>query len=49
MATITIRDIPEEVHKALRIQCIREGVSMNLKVVDLLVRYIKEVQKKESK
>jgi len=49
MATITIRDIPDAVHKELRIQCIREGVSMNQKVVQLLTRYIEEVKGEEKK
>jgi plasmid stability protein len=40
MATLTIRNVPEEVHHALRIRAAENGRSMEAEVRDLLARTV---------
>ena len=41
MKMLTLR-IPEELHKALKVKCVIEGVEMNTVVTKLIEDYVKE-------
>ena len=45
---LTLR-IPEELHRALKIKCVTEGVEMNTVVTKLIEDYVKESSKAKSK
>jgi predicted HicB family RNase H-like nuclease len=45
---MTIR-IPEELHRALKIKCVTEGVEMNAVVMKLIEGYVKETKPKKQK
>ena len=38
MAVLTVRNVPDEIHKALRVQAARNGQSMESEVRDILSR-----------
>jgi predicted HicB family RNase H-like nuclease len=46
MKMLTLR-IPEELHKALKIKCVTEGVEMNTIVTKLIENYVKESKPKK--
>jgi predicted HicB family RNase H-like nuclease len=46
MKMLTLR-IPEELHKALKVKCVLEGVEMNTVVTKLIEQYVKEKPKKQ--
>jgi len=46
MKMLTLR-IPEELHKALKIKCVTEGVEMNTAVTKLIETYVKESKPKK--
>jgi predicted HicB family RNase H-like nuclease len=46
MKMLTLR-IPEELHRALKIKCVTEGVEMNTVVTKLIEDYVKETKKKQ--
>ena len=48
MKMLTLR-IPEELHKALKIKCVIEGVEMNTVVNKLIEDYVKETKPKKTK
>ncbi len=41
MGKMLIRDVPDKVRKALKIQCAEEDISMNKKVLELIQSYLK--------
>jgi hypothetical protein len=45
MKMLTLR-LPEELHKALKIRCVTEGVEMNAVVTSLIENYLKESKTK---
>jgi predicted HicB family RNase H-like nuclease len=48
MKMLTLR-LPEELHKALKIKCVIEGVEMNTIVTKLIEEYVKESKPKSKK
>ncbi|MEO6079059.1 MAG: Arc family DNA-binding protein [Steroidobacteraceae bacterium] len=38
MATVTVRNLPEEIHRALRIQAARQGRSMEAEIREILAQ-----------
>ncbi len=42
MASITIRDLPTDVHTELKVLCVRRGVTMNSVIVQVLADYVNE-------
>jgi len=40
MATITIRDVPREQHKALRRYCVDEEISLNTLMLQLVAQFV---------
>jgi predicted HicB family RNase H-like nuclease len=45
MKMLTLR-IPEELHKALKVKCVLEGVEMNTVVTKLIEGYVKDTKSK---
>lgn len=43
MPTVMIRDVKPEVHKAFRIWCIENEISMNQKLNELLEQFVKTI------
>jgi predicted HicB family RNase H-like nuclease len=43
---LTVR-LPEELHKALKIKCVIEGIEMNTVVTKLIEGYVKESKPKK--
>jgi predicted HicB family RNase H-like nuclease len=48
MKMLTLR-IPEELHKALKVRCVLEGVEMNTVVTKLIELYVKQTKPKKQK
>ena len=45
MASITVRNVPEEVHRALRVRAAQHGRSAEAEVRDILERAVKPVER----
>ena len=45
MKMLTLR-LPHELHRALKIKCVTEGVEMNRVVTQLIEKYLKENKRK---
>ena len=41
MPKMLIRDVPDEIRRALKIACAEEDISMNKKVIQLIEEYLK--------
>ena len=48
MKMLTVR-IPEELHKALKLRCVSEGLDMQAVVTKLIENYVKESKPKKQK
>ena len=48
MKMLTLR-IPEELHRALKIKCVTEGVEMNTVVTKLIEDYVRKAKPKKQK
>lgn len=48
MKVLTVR-ITEELHKALKLKCVSDGVDMNAVVTKLIEGYLKETRPKKQK
>jgi len=48
MKMLTVR-IPEELHKALKLRCVSEGLDMQAVVTKLIEKYVKESKPKKQK
>jgi predicted HicB family RNase H-like nuclease len=48
MKTLTLQ-IPEELHMALKIKCVMEGIEMNTVVTKLIEEYVKESSRGKTK
>jgi predicted DNA binding CopG/RHH family protein len=48
MKMLTVR-IPEELHKALKLKCVSEGLDMQAVVTKLIESYVKETKPKKQK
>ena len=49
MATIFIRDFPEDLHRGAKVQAAIEGISLKALVEKALTEYLKTVRKKGGK
>lgn len=45
MPSITVRNVPDEVHRALRVQAARHGRSAEAEIRDILARAVKPAQR----
>ncbi len=39
MAELRIRDVPEDIRKAMKIACAKQGISMNARLIELMRTY----------
>jgi predicted HicB family RNase H-like nuclease len=49
MATVYVRDFPEDIHRAARFQALEENISLRLLVIKAVEQYLARAKKKEGK
>ena len=42
MKYIKIRDIPDDLHMAFKIKCVKNSISMNSCLIELMKKYVEE-------
>jgi len=42
MRQLIIRDIPDDLHKAFKLLCVKQGVSMNKKIIQLIKKVVEK-------
>ena len=47
MATITIRDVPEELRKAFKLLCVEQDTSMNKRIIELIRSEVERAKGKQ--
>lgn len=40
MASITIRDVPEDLRKRFKLACVEKDVSMNTQIIELIKQFV---------
>jgi len=49
MVIIQIKDVPDDLHRALKMACASEGVTIRAKVLELIKEYVERQEEKRAK
>jgi len=44
-----IRDVPDEIHKAMKIEAVKRGMPMRALIIEILTKYIEDLKKREAR